>query len=142
MARQVSRNALAAGGPIYTRSSMNSSQVPLPPSSHAKPVDSFSKASDLERERKRVFAEGVQPHFLREPPSYIDLHVAALGQLSKRLERSTKPKVGLLKVRPVPANGGRTRTSANNVRASDSFARSDTRMRRSFWNAPSPRSAR
>src|SRR5881394_1608103 len=53
MARQVSRNALAAGGPIYTRSSMNSSQVPLPPSSHAKPVDSFSKASDLERELQR-----------------------------------------------------------------------------------------
>ncbi len=29
---------------------MRSSQVPLPPSSHAKPVDSFSKASDLARE--------------------------------------------------------------------------------------------
>src|SRR5262245_53237072 len=28
-----------------------------------------------ERERARVFAEGVQPHFLREPPAYVDLHV-------------------------------------------------------------------
>lgn len=38
---------------------------------------------NAERERRRVFAEGVQPHFLREPPAYIDLHVAALGQLLK-----------------------------------------------------------
>ena len=38
---------------------------------------------NAERERKRVFAEGVQPHFLREPPPYIDLHVEALKQLSK-----------------------------------------------------------
>src|SRR5688500_12837140 len=29
---------------------MSSSPVPLPPSSHAKPVNSFSKASDLEQE--------------------------------------------------------------------------------------------
>jgi FAD/FMN-containing dehydrogenase/Fe-S oxidoreductase len=32
---------------------MSSSHIPLPPSSHAKPVDSFSKASDLERELQR-----------------------------------------------------------------------------------------
>jgi type VI secretion system protein ImpE len=38
---------------------------------------------NAERERRRVFAEGVQPHFLREPPAYIDLHVAALGQMLK-----------------------------------------------------------
>ena len=36
-----------------------------------------------ERERQRVFAEGVQPHFLREPPAYIDLHVAALNHVSR-----------------------------------------------------------
>lgn len=36
-----------------------------------------------ERERRRVFAEGVQPHFLREPPAYVDLHVAALGQICR-----------------------------------------------------------
>lgn len=34
-----------------------------------------------EQERRRVFAEGVQPHFLREPPAYVDLHVAALNQM-------------------------------------------------------------
>ncbi len=38
---------------------------------------------NAEQERRRVFAEGVQPHFLREPPGYIDLHVAALGQISR-----------------------------------------------------------
>lgn len=34
-----------------------------------------------EVERRRVFAEGVQPHFLSEPPAYVDLHVAALSQI-------------------------------------------------------------
>lgn len=34
-----------------------------------------------ENERRRLFAEGVQPHFLKEPPAYIDLNIAALSQL-------------------------------------------------------------
>lgn len=34
-----------------------------------------------EQERRRVFAEGVQPHFLREPPAYVDLQVSALSQI-------------------------------------------------------------
>jgi type VI secretion system protein ImpE len=38
---------------------------------------------NAERERLRVFTEGTQPHFLREPPSYIDLHVEALKQLNR-----------------------------------------------------------
>jgi type VI secretion system protein ImpE len=38
---------------------------------------------NAERERKRVFSEGVQPHFLREPPTYVDLHVEALNQVSR-----------------------------------------------------------
>src|SRR5215468_2595302 len=38
---------------------------------------------NAERERKRVFDEGVQPHFLREPPAYIDLHVEALAQVRR-----------------------------------------------------------
>jgi type VI secretion system protein ImpE len=37
---------------------------------------------NAERERQRVFTEGGQPHFLREPPAYIDLHVEALRQLN------------------------------------------------------------
>jgi type VI secretion system protein ImpE len=36
---------------------------------------------NAERERRRVFGEGGQPHFLREPPAYVDLHVAALSQV-------------------------------------------------------------
>ena len=42
----------------------------------------FRANINAERERQRVFKEGVQPHFLREPPAYIDLHVEALRQLS------------------------------------------------------------
>ena len=36
-----------------------------------------------EQERRRVFAEGVQPHFLQEPPAYVDLQIEALKQLSQ-----------------------------------------------------------
>jgi len=38
---------------------------------------------NAERERRRVFAEGSQPHFLREPPAYVDLCVEALNQLNR-----------------------------------------------------------
>lgn len=34
-----------------------------------------------EQERRRLFAEGIPPHFLREPPAYVDLHVAAIDQM-------------------------------------------------------------
>jgi type VI secretion system protein ImpE len=34
-----------------------------------------------ENERRRLFAEGVQPHFLKEPPAYVDLNITALNQL-------------------------------------------------------------
>src|SRR6266550_9198452 len=30
---------------------------------------------NAEKERRRVFSEAVSPHFLREPPAYVDLHV-------------------------------------------------------------------
>jgi len=34
-----------------------------------------------ERERQRLFKEGVAPHFLKEPPAYVDLHVTAINQI-------------------------------------------------------------
>jgi type VI secretion system protein ImpE len=34
-----------------------------------------------EHERRRLFAEGVHPHFLKEPPAYVDLNITALNQL-------------------------------------------------------------
>ncbi|MFN2531642.1 MAG: type VI secretion system accessory protein TagJ [Pyrinomonadaceae bacterium] len=36
-----------------------------------------------EQERRRLFTEGVQPHFLKEPPTYIDLNLAALNHVRK-----------------------------------------------------------
>jgi type VI secretion system protein ImpE len=36
-----------------------------------------------ERERAKLFAGGGAPHFLREPPKYVDLHVEAIKQLSQ-----------------------------------------------------------
>jgi type VI secretion system protein ImpE len=38
---------------------------------------------NAERERQRVFVDGVQPHFLREPPAYVDLCVEALNQINR-----------------------------------------------------------
>ena len=34
-----------------------------------------------EQDRRRVFSEGSQPHFLKEPPAYVDLHLAAINQI-------------------------------------------------------------
>ena len=34
-----------------------------------------------ERERRRLFSDGLQPHFLSEPPAYVDLHVDAINRL-------------------------------------------------------------
>lgn len=34
-----------------------------------------------EHERRRLFSEGVHPHFLKEPPAYVDLNLAALNQV-------------------------------------------------------------
>jgi type VI secretion system protein ImpE len=34
-----------------------------------------------EHERRRLFSEGVPPHFLKEPPAYVDLNLTALNQL-------------------------------------------------------------
>jgi type VI secretion system protein ImpE len=34
-----------------------------------------------ERDRRRLFSDGLQPHFLTEPPAYIDLHLAAINRL-------------------------------------------------------------
>lgn len=36
-----------------------------------------------ERERKRLFAEGAHPHFLNEPPEYIDIQLAAIEALRR-----------------------------------------------------------
>src|ERR671917_695311 len=34
-----------------------------------------------ERDRRRLFSDGLQPHFLIEPPSYVDLHLSAINRL-------------------------------------------------------------
>jgi type VI secretion system protein ImpE len=34
-----------------------------------------------ERDRSRLFSDGLQPHFLMEPPAYVDLHLAAINRL-------------------------------------------------------------
>ncbi|HYP28093.1 MAG TPA: type VI secretion system accessory protein TagJ [Blastocatellia bacterium] len=36
---------------------------------------------NAERDRRRLFSDGLQPHFLSEPPSYVDLHLDAINRL-------------------------------------------------------------
>src|SRR5512143_2436934 len=34
-----------------------------------------------ERDRRRLFSDGLQPHFLVEPPAYVDRHLDALNRM-------------------------------------------------------------
>jgi type VI secretion system protein ImpE len=44
-------------------------------------VQVFRNNIKAERDRRRLFSDGLQPHFLREPPAYVDLHLAAINRL-------------------------------------------------------------
>jgi type VI secretion system protein ImpE len=41
-------------------------------------VTVYSGNVKAERERVKFFADGTPPHFLREPPSYVDMHIEAM----------------------------------------------------------------
>jgi len=41
-------------------------------------VQVYRHCLKAERERRRVFAEGIEPHFLGEPPAYVDLNIQAI----------------------------------------------------------------
>jgi len=42
-------------------------------------VQVYRNCLKAERERKRVFEQGIEPHFLGEPPAYVDLHMQAIA---------------------------------------------------------------
>lgn len=44
-------------------------------------VATYRNCLKAERDRIRLFRDGLQPHFLTEPPAYIDLHLAAINRL-------------------------------------------------------------
>lgn len=44
-------------------------------------VQAYRNNIKAERDRQRLFADGLQPHFLSEPPSYVDLLLAAVNRL-------------------------------------------------------------
>lgn len=43
-----------------------------------------------ERDRRRLFADGLAPHFLTEPPAYIDLHLEAINRLREGNTREAR----------------------------------------------------
>ncbi|MBS1812096.1 MAG: avirulence locus temperature-dependent protein secretion protein [Acidobacteria bacterium] len=42
-------------------------------------VMAYRNCLKAERERRRLWTDGVQPHFLSEPPAYVDLHLDAIN---------------------------------------------------------------
>jgi type VI secretion system protein ImpE len=42
-------------------------------------VQVYRNCLKAERERRRVFEQGIEPHFLGEPPAYVDLHMEAIA---------------------------------------------------------------
>jgi type VI secretion system protein ImpE len=44
-------------------------------------VQVFRHNIKAERDRERLFSEGLAPHFLSEPPAYVDLHLDAINRL-------------------------------------------------------------
>jgi type VI secretion system protein ImpE len=44
-------------------------------------VQVYRNCLKAERERRQVFEQGIEPHFLAEPPSYVDLHMQAIACL-------------------------------------------------------------
>ncbi|HKG21416.1 MAG TPA: type VI secretion system accessory protein TagJ [Blastocatellia bacterium] len=44
-------------------------------------VQVYRNNMKAERDRRRLFSDGLQPHFLAEPPPYVDLHLAAINRL-------------------------------------------------------------
>lgn len=44
-------------------------------------VQAYRNNIKAERDRERLFSDGLQPHYLREPPAYVDLHTDAVNRL-------------------------------------------------------------
>src|SRR5215469_7026798 len=44
-------------------------------------VEVYRNNIRAERDRARLFSDGLQPHFLAEPPSYVDLHLEAINRI-------------------------------------------------------------
>ncbi len=44
-------------------------------------VIAYRNCLQAARERRNLWAEGVHPHFLADPPDYVDLHLAAINQV-------------------------------------------------------------
>ncbi len=44
-------------------------------------VQVYRNCLKAERDRQRFFSDGLQPHFIAEPPAYVDLHLDAINRL-------------------------------------------------------------
>lgn len=44
-------------------------------------VQVYRQNIKAERDRRKLFSDGLHPHFLTEPPAYVDLHLAAINRL-------------------------------------------------------------
>src|SRR5262245_40660896 len=44
-------------------------------------VEVYRNNIKAERDRARLFSDGLQPHFITEPPAYVDLHLEAINRI-------------------------------------------------------------
>ncbi|MEJ7617379.1 MAG: type VI secretion system accessory protein TagJ [Pyrinomonadaceae bacterium] len=53
-------------------------------------VQTYRNNTKAERDRERLFTNGLQPHFLREPPAYVDWHIDAINLMREGNLREAK----------------------------------------------------
>jgi type VI secretion system protein ImpE len=53
-------------------------------------VEVYRNNIQAERDRARLFSDGLQPHFLSEPPAYIDQHLEALRRIREENFRQAR----------------------------------------------------
>src|SRR5262245_27875917 len=53
-------------------------------------VEVYRNNISAERDRARMFSDGLQPHFLSEPPAYVDLHLEAINRIRERNPREAR----------------------------------------------------
>src|SRR5215813_575768 len=56
-------------------------------------VEVYKNNIRAERDRARLFSDGLQPHFLAEPPAYTDLHLEAINRIREGNVREARELV-------------------------------------------------
>ncbi|MEW5979695.1 MAG: type VI secretion system accessory protein TagJ [Acidobacteriota bacterium] len=84
-------------------------------------VQVYRHCLQAEKERWAVFAEGREPHFLSEPPSYVDLHVKALALMREGKHREVREILDRAEEERPAVSGSFNGTAFSDFRDYDDF---------------------